>query len=172
MKEYLVGRIGQFEIHRLSFDEYREFRAPITRNEALENIMIYGSYPEIANLTNATEKKLSIKDIYQTYIQKDVVNFLNIDNITAFNNLLIFLANQVSSLINIDALSNSLGISRKNVEKYITILENTFIIKRIYPYYKNYSKEVIKTPKVYFLDLGLRNYIINNFNPLNLRNDI
>jgi predicted AAA+ superfamily ATPase len=67
--------------------------------------------------------------------------------------------------------STSLKISRTDVEKYITILERTFIVKRIYPFHQNYKKEIIKTPKIYFMDLGLRNYVINSFNDLPLRSD-
>ena len=117
------------------------------------------------------EKKLSIKDIYQSYVEKDLVDFLRVDNIHVFNKLLILLANQIGSLLSVDRLSKSLKISRNQTERYINILENTFIIKRIYPFYRNYKKEITKTPKIYFMDLGLRNFVINNFNALALRND-
>jgi len=99
------------------------------------------------------------------------LNFLQIGNIDAFNRLLIILANQIGGLLNIDGLAKSLKISRNEAEKYIFILENTFIIKRISPFHKNYKKEITKTPKIYFRDLGLRNFVINNFNDLNLRNN-
>ena len=85
--------------------------------------------------------------------------------------MLILLANQIGCLLNIDSLSKSLRIPRNKVERYLSILEKTFIIKRIYPFYKNYKKEITKTPKIYFMDLGLRNYVVNNFNDLPLRND-
>ncbi|MCD4755242.1 MAG: AAA family ATPase [Deltaproteobacteria bacterium] len=170
-KEHLVGRARQFEIHRLAFKEYLHFAHPITRKQALEDMLIYGSYPAVAMEMNKTEKKLSIKDIYQSYVEKDLVDFLRVDNVNAFNNLLVLLANQIGSLLSIDSLSKSLRISRNQTEKYISILENTFIIKRIYPYHKNYKKEITKTPKTYFMDLGLRNFVINNFNSLALRND-
>ena len=171
LKEHLVGRARQFEIHRLGFREYLHFAHPITRKQALEDMLIYGSYPAVAIETNKMEKKLSIKDIYQSYVEKDLVDFLRVDNIHAFNNLLILLANQIGSLLSIDSLSKSLKISRNQTERYINILENTFIIKRIYPFYRNYKKEITKTPKIYFMDLGLRNFVINNFNALALRND-
>jgi predicted AAA+ superfamily ATPase len=69
-------------------------------------------------------------------------------------------------------LKNQIPIIRKETDRYLNILENTFIIKRVYPFYENYKKEIIKTPKVYFMDLGLRNYILNSFNELALRNDL
>ena len=172
LKEHLVGRTRQFEIHRLAFKEYLHFSHPITRKQALEHILVYGSYPAVAMETNKTEKKLSIKDIYQSYVEKDLVDFLRVDNVNAFNNLIILLANQMGNLLSIDGLSKSLRISRNHTERYINILENTFIIKRIYPFHRNYKKEITKTPKIYFVDLGLRNFVLNNFNPLALRNDV
>jgi hypothetical protein len=171
LKEHLVGRVRQFEIHRLSFDEYLEFVKPITKKEALDNYLLYGSYPGLVEEINTTEKKLCIKDIYQNYVEKDIVEFLKIDNVSAFNKCLALLANQIGSLLSIDSLSKSLAISRSETIKYISILEQTFIIKCLYPFHKNYKKEITKTPKIYFLDLGLRNFIINNFNHLTLRSD-
>ena len=96
---------------------------------------------------------------------------MKIDNITAFNNLLVLLANQIGALLNIENLAKSVKVHRNEVEKYIAILERTFIIRRIYPFFENYKKEITKTPKAYFLDLGLRNFILNNFNPPEMRND-
>lgn len=171
-KENLVGRARTFELQRLSFNEFIDFNHPITPKEALYEILIFGSYPEVALERDAKQKKLLIKDIYQTYIEKDISDYLHIDNITAFNNLLKFLAVNCGQLLNLENLSKSLRINRTLTEKYIQVLESTFIIKRIYPFYKNYKKEIVKTPKLYFLDLGLRNFAINNFNEPQLRNDI
>ena len=171
LKEHLVGRARQLEIQRLSFVEYLRFNDPMTRDQALSEMLIYGSYPEVALERGSIEKQLLIKDIYQGYVEKDLVDFLRIDNVEAFNRLLVLLSNQIGCLLNIDSLSKALRVSRNVVEKYLFVLENTFIIKRIYPFFKNYKKEITKTPKVYFMDLGLRNYVINNFNPLPMRND-
>ncbi|ODS30086.1 MAG: hypothetical protein SCARUB_04802 [Candidatus Scalindua rubra] len=172
LKEHLVGRARQFGLQRLSFEEYLNFRKPITKRDALNDCLIYGTYPGVVQEENINERKLSIKDIYQSYIEKDVVDFLKISNIPAFNKLLVLLSNQNSKLLNINSLSKVLKITRKEVEKYIAVLEHTFVIKLIYPFFKNYKKEITKTPKIYFLDLGLRNFIINNFNTLDLRNDV
>ncbi len=171
LKENLVGRVRVFEIKRLSFAELLTFASPITEKEALEHILIFGTYPGVCLEKSNIEKKLLIKDIYQSYIQKDITDFLKINNYHVFNNLLIALAAQSGCLLNIDNLSKSLRISRKDIEHFINVLEGTFIIKRIYPFFRNYKKEITKTPKVYFLDNGLRNFILNNFNSLNVRND-
>ena len=171
LREHLVGRARQFEIHRLSFSEYLDFNRPITRDQALAEMLIYGSYPEVSLERHSLEKKLAIKDIYQSYIEKDVADFLKISNTDAFNKLLTLLANKIGCLLSVDSLSKTLRISRKEVEKYLSVLEDTFIIKRIFPFHRNYKKEITKTPKIYFMDLGLRNYAINNFNALSLRSD-
>ncbi|HSH19027.1 MAG TPA: ATP-binding protein [Draconibacterium sp.] len=171
-REHLVGRARIFQINRLSFSEYLEFASPITKMDALQQIMIYGSYPSVAKETDSFEKKLRLRDIYQSYIQKDLKDFLQLEKIDGFNKLLVQLANQTGDLLNIHSLSNSLAISRIEVERLINILEYTFICSKIYPFYKNYSKEITKTPKIYFLDSGLRNYVLNNFQPFSKRNDI
>jgi uncharacterized protein len=172
-KEHLVGRARIFNVQRLNLKEYIDFSAPITKKEALQQMLIYGSYPAVAKENSILEKKLRIRDIYQSYIQKDLVDFLKIDKTDAYNKFLKKIAYQSGDLLNINALSNTLKIPRHEIEKYVEILEHTFICKRIYPFHKNYGKEITKTPKIYFLDLGLRNYLLNNFNKdLSLREDI
>ena len=172
LKENLVGRARQFEIQRLSFEEYLEFAQPTTRRQALQEMLIYGSYPAVALERAGPEKQLVIKDIYQSYVEKDLVDFLKVDNIQAFNRLVGLLANQIGSLLNVENLCKALRISRGQVERYLGMLENTFIIRRIYPFFKNYKKEITKTPKVYFLDLGLRNFALNHFSALDTRTDV
>jgi len=171
VKEHLVGRVRVFNINRLSFREYIHFSRPVTKKEALTQALIYGSYPAVVKETTAIDKKLRIKDIFQSYVQKDLVDFLKVEKTEDFNKLLILLAYQTGNLLNISSLSNSLGITRQDVKKYINILESTFICKRIYPFHKNYKKEITKTPKLYFLDPGLRNFILDNFKDPDLRND-
>lgn len=171
IKEYGTGRIREFVIERLTFEEYLEFAKPITKKEALHQYLVYGSYPEVAQTSSTHEKQLILKDIYQSYLEKDIVDFLKIGNVDGFNKLLILLANQIGGLLYLDALCKSLAISKKELEWFITVLEQTFIIKRIYPFFKNYKKEITKTPKMYFLDTGLRNFIINNFADITTRSD-
>lgn len=171
-KEHLVGRGRVFTINRLSFNEYLDFAAPITKKEALHQILLFGSYPAVAKENVPINKKLRIKDIFQSYVQKDLVDFIQLKDVDKYNKFLIKAAMQNGNLLNIHSLSKSLGVSRGTIEEYINILEQTFICRRIYPFHKNYNKEIVKTPKLYFLDLGLRNFILNNFNELELRQDI
>lgn len=170
-KEHLVGRARVFGINRLSFNEYLDFSKPVTRKEALSNALIYGTYPATAKERTPLERKMRIKDIYQSYVQRDLTDFLRMESVEDFNKLLIILANQVGNLLNNNAISNSLGLPLKQVQAFLDILEYTFICKRIYPFHQNYKKEITKTPKLYFLDTGLRNYILGRFDELNVRND-
>lgn len=171
LKENLVGRARQFEIQRLSFPEYLEFAQPVTRRQALEDMLVYGSYPGVAILPERLEKQLAIKDIYQSYVEKDLVDFLKVDDIQAFNRLVGLLANQIGNLLNVQNLAKAVRTHRQHIEHYLAILENTFIIRRVYPFFQNYKKEITRTPKVYFLDLGLRNFALNDFRPVELRED-
>ena len=170
-KEYLVGRSRVFELQRLSFEEYLRFNMPITKKEALDEMLIFGSYPEVSLERDPTQKKLLIKDIFQTYVEKDITDFLKVGDVQAFNNLVKLLAMQSGKLLNLDSLAKALRLGRSLVEKYVQILESTFIVRRVFPFFRNYKKEIIKTPKIYFLDLGLRNFVLNNFNPIEIRED-
>jgi uncharacterized protein len=170
-KEHLAGRARTFVINRLSFDEYLNFATPITKQEALNQLLIFGSYPAVAKETASINKKLRIKDIFQSYVQKDLIDFINLRDVDVYNKFLIRVAMQTGELLNIHSISKSMGLSRSKIEEYLNILEHTFICRRIYPFHKNYGKEISKTPKFFFLDLGLRNFILNNFNDLSLRTD-
>lgn len=171
VKEHLVGRSREFIINRLSFKEYLDFAGPITQDEALKSILLYGSYPAVALEHDRIEKILKIKDIVQAYVQKDIVEYLKIGEVDVFNKFISRLANQIGDLLNINSLCNSLGLKRNQAKEYINVLESTFVAKRIFPFHKNYNKEITKTPKLYFMDTGIRNFLINNFNELSLRND-
>jgi len=171
MREHLVGRARQFTIHRLSLDETFEFQTPTTRKESLFHNLIYGSYPEVVANRNTKEKKLLLKDIYQSYLEKDIVDYLQIRNVDAYNKLLVLLAGQVGHLLSIQDFSRELRISRKEVETYVRMLEDTFMIKLVYPFHKNYKKEITKTPKIYFLDIGMRNFLLNRLNEDLLKDD-
>ncbi len=171
-KEHLVGRSRIFIINRLSFNEYLDFAAPITLQETLNNILLYGSYPAVAKENNIMGKKLRIKDIFQSYVQKDLIDFLDIKDIDKYNKFLVKAAMQAGNLLNIQSIAKELSTPRNKIEEFLNILEYTFICKRIQPFHKNYNKEIRKTPKLYFLDMGLRNFILNNFNSLDLRTDV
>ncbi len=171
LKEFLVGRMRQFMIRSFTFSETRNVYPRHVAEDILESSMMFGGYPAIVKERHIENKKNLLQDIYKTYLQKDVSDFAKIDDIGAFNNLLIILAAQIGGLLNIYSLAKTLRISSYTVSHYLDILENTAIIYRLRPFFRNYKKEIAKTPKIYFLDLGLRNFLINDWKPLALRED-
>lgn len=141
---------------------YEEFREYIN----------YGGYPAVVKEIDISKKIELINEIYTAYVRKDIGQLFSIKDVVAFNNIVKILSLQIGSLMNEHSLTNSLKINHATLKRYLFILENTFIIKIISPYFKNKHKEIIKMPKVYFLDSGLRNSSIKSFNSFDLRADL
>lgn len=170
-KDSLVGRTINFELFGLDFEEFLNFKElnydlavpdKIIIKELkklFQEFIFYGSYPRIV-LENSQEiKERLIKQIINTYIKKDIKDLANISDINKFNKLLKILACQSGSLLNILELSNTVGLARPTLENYLMILENTYVIKLIRPFYHNVRAELTKMPKIYFEDLGLKHIL-------------
>lgn len=140
-------------------------------NKELNAYIIYGSYPEIVKCQKTDSKIETIKNIYTTYIGKDVISLLGITDSSAFRKVLLLLSLQIGSLLNYNELANDSQTYYKQAIRYINALEETYVAKIIRPFHKNLRTELRKNPKIYLLDTGLRNYIINNFNELDKRED-
>lgn len=132
-------------------------------NDNLKQFMLFGGYPSVVLSNEKNKKHQRIEEIYTSYLQKDIAGYLGITHLEAFRKLVIFLAIQQGSLVNIHELSNSLGIHRKTVEKYIYYLEETFVINTITPFFENRRTELSKMSKNYFIDPGLRNFAVGNY---------
>lgn len=178
-QESLTGRKKIFQLYPFSFKEYLELKTGnnewkiVDKNpELFEQFITYGGYPKVALAKDDFQKKAELHEIYNSYIQKDVKDFLNIEYPDIFNRLVRMLADQIGNLINIQEFANTLGINRLTLEKYIKILEETFVIQRLPPFYNNPRKEITKMQKVYFIDTGLRNYIAGNLTLFSDRPDI
>lgn len=139
--------------------------------KAFEVFTEYGSYPSIVLSSDNEKRFLRLKEIFTSYMEKDIKKFLEIKNENAFTRLITLLSASSGSLINMDEISNTLSIHQVTLDNYFYYLEQTFIIDRVRPFFKNIRKEIIKSPKVYFNDIGLRNFAINNFNKLDIRED-
>lgn len=167
-KDSLVGRTITFEIYNLSFEEYLIFKnfsydpsqpTSSIKDAQLKDLykeyVIYGGYPKIA-LTAETEiKEKRLQQIIDTYIKKDIKELARIENPEAFNRLLEILAAQSGQILNIRELADTCELSVQTVEKYIFILEQTYIIRRVRPFHQNIRSELSKAPKVFFYDSGL-----------------
>jgi len=176
-KDSLVGRIIDFELFTLDFEEFLNFKglnydlrflSDAINRELLplyKEYLIYGGYPAIVIEEDIEKKEIKLKQIINTYVKKDVRDLAAIRNINKFNALLSILSSQSGRLLNITELSNTLGIAKKTIEDYLLILENTYIIKRIYPFYKNIRSELTKMPKIFFEDTGMMNILMNKSFP-------
>lgn len=140
-------------------------------NTLLEHYFIYGGYPAVALAKSEKIKKALLGEIFQSYIDKDIRAFLKVENETAFSNLIKILAAQIGNLMNKDELSNSLNIHKNTLDNYLFYLEQTFLLDFVRPFYKNPRKELLKNPKMYFSDLGLRNFALGAFSGFEFRSD-
>ncbi|MEK7634255.1 MAG: ATP-binding protein [Patescibacteria group bacterium] len=136
-----------------------------------EEYVTFGGYPEVVKTTDLEIKKEVIKNIINTYLEKDIVGLLQIGDFLKFKSLAVMLAAQIGNLINYQQLTNDSGIHFNRLKNYLSNLEETYIIKILPPYYKNLTTELKKNPKIYFFDSGLRNYLVGNFSPLDNRSD-
>lgn len=134
--------------------------------------LTFGGYLRQVFETDPEIREKLITEIYNTYVRKDVRDIGRIEDVVGFNNLIKIAAAQITGLINMSELSNTLGLTHALIKNYLFILENTFIIKLLNPYFKNKRKEISKMPKLYFQDLGLRNAIDGNFQWAANRGDI
>ncbi len=134
----------------------------------LENLLVYGLYPALISQPVDT---VYLKNLTDSVVFKDLLDLLLIENRKAALNLLRLLAFQVGSLVNYSELAAKLGIETRTVKRYIALFEESFIIYTLPPFSKRTSGEIGKMPKIYFYDTGLRNSLIDNFQPTLLRPD-
>lgn len=131
----------------------------------------FGAYPEVIKAKDIETKKTIIKNIYETYISKEIIELLKIHDLFKFKKIVSILGAQLGGMTNYNELSSTCDSYYKEIIETLEILEETYIIKSIRPFHKNLKTELKKNPKTYFIDLGLRNYAINNFNSLENRVD-
>ncbi|MFH1112066.1 MAG: ATP-binding protein [Patescibacteria group bacterium] len=164
----LVGRTVNFEIFSLCFEEFLMFKGEHfdskhiyttkKRDELLtlyEDYILSGGYPKIVLTSKKIMKEKYLQQIIDTYIKKDIRDLAEIKDINKFNRLLEILASQSGQLLNVVELANTLGIMKPTVERYLFLLEQTYIVRLVRPYSTNLRSELSKTPKIFFYDSGL-----------------
>jgi predicted AAA+ superfamily ATPase len=167
--EPLVGRSYTYHLFPLGQCELKEDTMEAIRH--LEERLIYGSYPELWHLHNEDEKAAYLKNLVQGYLLKDIFIFREIRNSDKILQLLKLLAYQVGNEVSLNEIGKQLGVHKNTVEHYLDLLSKVFVIYSLGGYGGNLRKEVVKTRKWYFYDNGIRNAIINDFKPLQNRND-
>ena len=168
--EPLTGRKKQFTLYPISYGEMVNYDSAFEEKRRLEQRLIFGSYPEI--ITHPGEEKELLRELSQSYLYKDILSFDHLRKPMVLDKLLQALALQLGSEVKNSEIARFLGIDNETVERYIDLLEKAFVIFRLPSLNRNMRSEIKKGKKVYFYDLGMRNSIINNFNPLELRNDV
>lgn len=195
-KDSLAGRKKIYPVRTLSFREFLRFKEAddliplppenfsarnylltekisLHQKEQIRNFytefLIYGGYPRVA-LASLSDKISILQDIAYSYIKKDIFES-NIRQDEVFYRLFKLLCSQIGNVVNTNELSNTLGVSRKAILNYLYVMQKSFHIILLRPFYKNVRKELTRMPKVYFYDLGLRNFFANNFESIHTRAD-
>lgn len=168
--ESLTGRKYEFFLYPFSLEELKPIYSELEMDRLLEEKMIFGMYPEI--ILGGDEKQKKLKSLARSYAYKDVLQFQNIKNPDVLEKLLQALALQIGNEVSYNELAAMVGVTKNTVENYVRILEQAFIIFRLTPFSRNLRNELKKLRKIFFYDTGIRNALINNFNPLNLRSDV
>ena len=185
-KDSLAGRKKIISVHPLSFKEFLLFKeinidldkAPESEvesslvNSLWEEFIVYGGHPKIANLKTEELKKEELNDIYSSYLQRDIRDIGNIKNVSAYNNLIQMLGVQCGNLVSVKNISDNSDLNQITLKKYLFLLEKSFVLTLLKPFYKNKIKEITKMPKIYFEDLGIRNFAVSDFRSLSLRSDV
>jgi uncharacterized protein len=169
LNEPLTGRKFEFKLFPFSFSELSDNSSLAEEKRLLDRRMIYGYYPDIVN--NPTEEEDLLLELTSSYLYKDILSLGQLKKPMILDRLTQALALQIGSELSLNELSGTLGVDKNTVSRYIDLLEKTFVIFSLSSYSKNFRNELKKSIKIYFWDLGIRNAIIKNFNPLELRSD-
>jgi len=172
IEEPLTGRNFEFWLFPLSLNELFTKNETVEADRELESLLIYGSYPDVYQLESNDLKAQRAKNLASNYLYKDVLKFNSLRNSDTLLRLLQALALQIGSEVSYNELARLVGVGKQTIAHYIDLLEKTFVVFRLSPYSGNLRKAIGKLRKIYFLDLGIRNAIINNQNPLHLRDDV
>jgi len=172
ISEPLTGRCDEFWLFPLSAKELWQGSDGISRQRDLDKWLVYGSYPGVWGLESNEEKSVKVKQLAANYLYKDILKFNEVRNSETVLKLLQALALQVGSEVSLNELASTVGVSKQTVAAYIDLLEKVFVVFSLKPYSGNLRRAINKKRKIYFLDLGIRNAIINNQNPLSVRDDV
>ena len=150
ISQSLAGRVVLVNLLPFSYKEMLEGKLKIKNSEQL---IFKGAYPAVY------DRKISPAVYYSsylnTYVERDVRQLVNVQNLSLFESFIKLLAGRVGQLLNLSELGNSLGVDHKTVKKWLSVLETSYIVYFVQPYHSNFNKRLVKTPKLYFYDTGL-----------------
>lgn len=170
--EPLTGRKYTFTLYTLSENEYTQIENNMNKMDKIRERLVFGNYPELLQLPDRQDKVDYLNEMMSSYLLKDILVYEHIKNSQKIFNLLRLIAFQIGGEVSLQELGIQLGISKNTVEKYLDLLSKVFILHKVEGFSRNLRKEITKNSRWYFLDNGIRNAVIANFNPLQSRNDI
>ena len=170
--EPLTGRKYTLKLSPLSQMEIGAAENKFQTEANLENRLIYGSYPEIIMAGDNQVREKELKEIVGSYLYKDILELDGLKHSDKIVRLLQLLAFQIGKEVSFAELGSQLGMSRNTIERYLDLLEKAFVVIKLIGFSRNLREEISKNPRYYFYDNGIRNALINNFNLLDVRDDI
>lgn len=170
--EPLVGRKWQFELFPIMQTELQEREAPFETQALLPQRLIFGGYPEVIECGDDGIRRELLQDIVNGYLLKDILMMDGVRKAEKLIDMLKLLAWQIGQEVSLSELGNSVNLDAVTVGRYLDLLAKVFVIVRVSGFSRNLRKEVTKSQRYYFVDNGIRNALINNFNALDMRNDV
>ena len=170
INEPLTGRKYEYNLFPFSVKELVRNSNVLSEMQLLEKRMIYGTYPDVINYPSESEKTLM--NITGSYLYKDILAYNEVRRPAQLEKLVLALALQIGSEVSYNELAQIIQTDNQTVERYIDLLEKSFVVFRIGAFSRNLRNEIKKSRKIYFIDNGIRNAVIQNFSPLNLRQDV
>lgn len=170
IREPLTGRALEYMLYPLSYQEVQEKKGSVFMEQNFENTMMFGWYPKVFGLSN-TEARQHLEILQNNTLYKDILMLENIKKPAVLEKLVIYLANNIGTVVRIGSIARAISTTDKTVERYIQILEKMFVIVKIFSYSRNPNNEIKNGYKIYFTDVGLRNSIIKNHNQSDVRLD-
>jgi uncharacterized protein len=169
INEPLTGRKWEYQLFPVSWEEYENHHGYIHAEQSLENRLLYGFYPDVLN--NVGDEVSILRNLVNSYLYKDILSYADIRKPEVLEKLVQALSLQIGSEVNYSELAQIVNVDKNTVSKYIDILEKGYIIFKLSSFSRNIRNEIKTNKKIYFYDNGIRNMVIGNFNPIELRID-
>lgn len=169
INEPLTGRKWEYQLFPVSWEEYENHHGFLFSEQNLENRLLYGFYPDVLN--NAGDEISILRNLVNSYLYKDILSYADIRKPEVLDKLVQALALQIGSEVNYSELAQIVNVDKNTIIKYIDILQKGYIIFNLNSFSRNVRNEIKTNKKIYFYDNGIRNMVIGNFNPIELRTD-
>lgn len=169
INEPLTGRKWEFMMYPISEQELINHHGILEEGRLLEQRLIYGFYPEI--VTHSGQQQELLLELTNSFLYRDIFSLENIKKPINLERLVQALAFQIGQEVSINELAQTAGLDFHTVERYISLLEKSYVIFQLSPFSRNLRNEIKKSRKIYFFDNGIRNSVIKQFNPMGMRND-